>query len=120
MVSDPRGIGHWFLGTGSILQGLIEGKGEATTGARGNWYTKATAKSAPRRTMVSTPLVIQYRAIIYARRKADEVYSRQVQIMSTLPLKAISRVWGWFNELTIPYYLRVPGFKLYSFIFGVK
>ncbi|KAF7554481.1 hypothetical protein G7046_g6807 [Stylonectria norvegica] len=44
----------------------------------------------------------------------------QVQVMSTLPLKAISRVWGKFNELTIPYYLRVPGFKLYSFIFGVN
>lgn len=45
---------------------------------------------------------------------------RQVQIMSTLPLKAMSRLWGRFNELTIPYYLRVPGFKLYSYIFGVK
>ena len=44
----------------------------------------------------------------------------QVQVMSTLPLKAISRLWGRFNELTIPYYLRVPGFKLYSKIFGVK
>lgn len=44
----------------------------------------------------------------------------QVQVMSTLPLKAISRLWGRFNELTIPYYLRVPGFKLYSWIFGVK
>ena len=44
----------------------------------------------------------------------------QVQIMSTLPLKALSRVWGWFNELDIPYYLRIPGFRLYSFIFGVK
>ncbi|KAJ6444163.1 phosphatidylserine decarboxylase proenzyme 1 [Purpureocillium lavendulum] len=44
----------------------------------------------------------------------------QVQVMSTLPLKAISRLWGKFNELTIPYYLRVPGFKLYSFIFGVN
>ena len=40
--------------------------------------------------------------------------------MSTLPLKAMSRLWGKFNELTIPYYLRVPGFKLYSYIFGVK
>jgi len=40
--------------------------------------------------------------------------------MSTLPLKAISRVWGWFNSLEIPYYLRVPGFRLYSFVFGVK
>lgn len=45
---------------------------------------------------------------------------RQVQIMSTLPLKAMSRIWGRFNELDIPYYLRIPGFKLYSWIFGVK
>ena len=44
----------------------------------------------------------------------------QVQIMSTLPLKGVSRLWGRFNELEIPYYLRVPGFKLYSFLFGVK
>ncbi|KOS17357.1 Phosphatidylserine decarboxylase proenzyme 1 [Escovopsis weberi] len=44
----------------------------------------------------------------------------QVQVMSTLPLKAISRIWGKFNELTIPYFLRVPGFRLYSFIFGVN
>ncbi len=43
-----------------------------------------------------------------------------VQVMSTLPLKALSRLWGRFNEIDIPYYLRVPGFKLYSFIFGVK
>ncbi|KAF2124783.1 phosphatidylserine decarboxylase [Dothidotthia symphoricarpi CBS 119687] len=43
-----------------------------------------------------------------------------VQVMSTLPLKALSRVWGRFNEIDIPYYLRVPGFKLYSFIFGVN
>lgn len=44
----------------------------------------------------------------------------QVQVMSTLPLKALSRVWGKFNEIDIPYYFRVPGFKLYSWIFGVK
>jgi phosphatidylserine decarboxylase len=40
--------------------------------------------------------------------------------MSTLPLKAISRVWGRFNEIDIPYYFRVPGFKLYGWIFGVN
>ncbi|KAK5131669.1 phosphatidylserine decarboxylase 1 [Cryomyces antarcticus] len=44
----------------------------------------------------------------------------QVQVMSTLPLKAVSRLWGRFNELEIPYYLRVPGFKLYSYVFGVN
>ncbi|KAI9705208.1 MAG: phosphatidylserine decarboxylase 1 [Bogoriella megaspora] len=40
--------------------------------------------------------------------------------MSTLPLKLLSRIWGRFNEIQLPYYLRVPGFKLYSFIFGVN
>ncbi|EEP77999.1 phosphatidylserine decarboxylase proenzyme [Uncinocarpus reesii 1704] len=44
----------------------------------------------------------------------------QVQIMSTLPLKAMSRLWGRFNELELPYWFRVPGFKLYSWIFGVN
>ncbi|KAI1266703.1 phosphatidylserine decarboxylase [Xylariaceae sp. FL1019] len=44
----------------------------------------------------------------------------QVQIMSTLPLKAMSRLWGKFNEINIPYHLRSPGFKLYAFIFGVN
>ncbi|CAL8574296.1 phosphatidylserine decarboxylase 1 [Xanthoria parietina] len=44
----------------------------------------------------------------------------QVQVMSTLPLKAVSRLWGRFNELEIPYYLRTPGFRLYSWIFGVN
>ncbi|KAL1953229.1 hypothetical protein VTO42DRAFT_3371 [Malbranchea cinnamomea] len=44
----------------------------------------------------------------------------QVQIMSTLPLKALSRLWGRFNEIELPYFLRVPGFKLYSWIFGVN
>ena len=43
-----------------------------------------------------------------------------VQIMSTLPLKAISRLWGSANRIEIPYYLRVPGFRLYSWLFGVK
>ncbi|CAJ2508259.1 Uu.00g094450.m01.CDS01 [Anthostomella pinea] len=40
--------------------------------------------------------------------------------MSTLPLKGMSRLWGKFNEINIPYYLRVPGFKLYAWIFGVN
>ncbi|RAO66265.1 uncharacterized protein BHQ10_002277 [Talaromyces amestolkiae] len=44
----------------------------------------------------------------------------QVQVMSTLPLKALSRLWGRFNELDLPMPLRIPGFKLYSWIFGVN
>ncbi|KAK4550451.1 hypothetical protein LTR36_000029 [Oleoguttula mirabilis] len=43
-----------------------------------------------------------------------------VQIMSTIPLKAVSRYWGWFNSVDIPYWARVPGFKLYGYVFGVN
>lgn len=45
---------------------------------------------------------------------------RQVQVLSTLPLKALSYYWGKFNEIPLPEVLRVPGFKLYSFFFGVN
>lgn len=43
-----------------------------------------------------------------------------VQLLSTLPLRAFSRLWGRLNEIQLPYYFRVPGFKLYSLLFGVK
>lgn len=43
-----------------------------------------------------------------------------VQVMSTIPLKALSRWWGWFNSIDIPYYFRIPGFKLYGWAFGVN
>lgn len=43
-----------------------------------------------------------------------------VQIMSTLPLKMLSRLWGKFNSIEIPYYFRVPGYHLYGWIFGVN
>ena len=47
-------------------------------------------------------------------------FCRQVHVLSTLPFKAISYYWGKFNEIPLPRLLRAPGFKLYSFIFGVN
>ncbi len=41
-----------------------------------------------------------------------------ISIMSTLPLNALSRVWGRFNDMTIPVWMRPAGYKLYSAIFG--
>ncbi|KAG0640402.1 phosphatidylserine decarboxylase-domain-containing protein [Tuber brumale] len=43
----------------------------------------------------------------------------QVHVLSTLPLKVLSYYWGRFNEIPLPRALRVPGFKLYAWIFGV-
>ena len=37
-----------------------------------------------------------------------------------LPLRTVSRVWGWLADLTIPYYFRPLIFGVYSFCFGVK
>ncbi|CCG84433.1 protein of unknown function [Taphrina deformans PYCC 5710] len=42
----------------------------------------------------------------------------QVYVLETLPLRSISRVWGKFNEIDLPVFMRIPGYKLYSWIFG--
>ncbi|AMD19406.1 HBR505Wp [Eremothecium sinecaudum] len=39
---------------------------------------------------------------------------------STLPLNAISRLWGQVNSLTLPVWLRPLGFRLYAVLFGVN
>lgn len=44
----------------------------------------------------------------------------KVAAYSTLPLKALSRWWGKFNDIDLPVWMREPGFKLYSYIFGVN
>ncbi|KAK9454539.1 phosphatidylserine decarboxylase-domain-containing protein [Dipodascopsis uninucleata] len=44
----------------------------------------------------------------------------QVYVYSTLPLKGISRLWGKFNAIELPMWMREPGYKLYSYVFGVN
>lgn len=44
----------------------------------------------------------------------------KVAAYSTLPLKAMSRWWGKFNDIDLPVWMREPGYKLYSYIFGVN
>lgn len=44
----------------------------------------------------------------------------KVAAYSTLPLKAISRLWGRFNDIDLPVWMRDPGYRLYSYIFGVN
>ncbi|CAB61769.1 Phosphatidylserine decarboxylase proenzyme 2, mitochondrial [Schizosaccharomyces pombe] len=44
--------------------------------------------------------------------------SWQVYLLSSLPLRSLSRVWGQFNRAHLPTFLRTPGFKLYAWVFG--
>ncbi|GMM32437.1 phosphatidylserine decarboxylase 1 [Martiniozyma asiatica (nom. inval.)] len=46
--------------------------------------------------------------------------SLPLYIYSYLPLNALSRLWGQFNSFTLPIYLREPGYRLYSTLFGVN
>ena len=41
-----------------------------------------------------------------------------VYVIGALPLNAISRAWGWANNLTLPIWFRPFGFRLYAWIFG--
>lgn len=41
-----------------------------------------------------------------------------VHVFAALPLNAISRAWGWANNLTLPVWFRPYGFRLYAWAFG--
>ncbi|KAF9177861.1 phosphatidylserine decarboxylase 1 [Haplosporangium sp. Z 767] len=68
---------------------------------------------------------LQYRKIMEREADRDTSISKavivgpwHVHVISELPLKTISRIWGAFNSITLPVWFREPGFKLYSWIFG--
>lgn len=42
----------------------------------------------------------------------------QVHVMGALPLRNLSRVWGYMNSLELPIWFRPTGFRTYSWIFG--
>lgn len=42
----------------------------------------------------------------------------QLQIYTALPLKSLSRLFGYFNEIDLPVWVRSPGLKLYAWMFG--
>jgi hypothetical protein len=44
----------------------------------------------------------------------------QLYVLSTLPLRSISRLWGHLNAIDLPVFMRAPGYKLYSWIFGCR
>jgi phosphatidylserine decarboxylase len=41
-----------------------------------------------------------------------------VYVLGALPLNAISRAWGWANNLTLPMWFRPYGFRFYAYLFG--
>lgn len=46
--------------------------------------------------------------------------TRQVHVIGALPLRSISRLYGLVNSYELPVWFRVPGYKFYSWVFGVN
>lgn len=44
--------------------------------------------------------------------------SAQVHVIGALPLRQLSRLWGYVNSFEIPIWARPTGFKIYSWLFG--
>ncbi|XP_025091765.1 phosphatidylserine decarboxylase proenzyme, mitochondrial-like isoform X2 [Pomacea canaliculata] len=49
-----------------------------------------------------------------------EVKNLEVTLYRKMPLKAMSRLWGRFNELELPIFLRRPLLSLYIWMFGCR
>ena len=41
-----------------------------------------------------------------------------MHVIGALPLRNLSRVWGYLNSLELPVWFRPVGFRLYSSVFG--
>ncbi|KAJ8958309.1 hypothetical protein NQ318_017455 [Aromia moschata] len=63
--------------------------------------------------------VMQWRAY---RKKMGETVAKQWEIncYCMLPLRTVSRWWGWLADKELPTYLRPPIYKLYATTFGVN
>ena len=44
----------------------------------------------------------------------------QMSLYRKIPLKFISRLWGQFNQLVLPTWLRRPALRLYIWMFGCR
>lgn len=42
----------------------------------------------------------------------------QVHVLGALPLRNMSRLWGYMNSLQLPIWFRPYGFRIYAYAFG--
>ncbi|KAG6909087.1 hypothetical protein DXG01_002068 [Tephrocybe rancida] len=96
-----------------------------------NAWTETPTKWYPLPLAVGALLLvaIQYRKKVQKARKEVEVDEDgmevirlkgpwQVHVIGALPLRNMSRLWGYVNSLELPIWLRPWGFRLYAFAFG--
>ncbi|KAI0932815.1 hypothetical protein AcW1_000169 [Taiwanofungus camphoratus] len=94
---------------------------DAWRGTSTKWYPLPVAVGA------LLLIVIQYRRRstekeVHVNEHGQEVVRLkgpwQVYVLGSLPLRNLSRVWGYVNSLELPVWLRPVGFRIYARIFG--
>ncbi|KAG6836529.1 hypothetical protein H0H93_007075 [Arthromyces matolae] len=96
-----------------------------------NAWTETPTKWYPLPLAVGALLLValQYRKKVQRARKEVEVDENgmevirlkgpwQVHVIGALPLRNMSRLWGYINSLELPIWFRPWGFRLYAFAFG--
>lgn len=109
----------------SIIKHLSTKTRAAAATAASASKTKTKSKKKPFFTLTLITLLSLTIISIREQRHEDKEMIRPsssipLYLYSYLPLNVVSRLWGQFNNIDLPVYLREPSFKFYSTIFGVE
>ncbi|XP_018571598.1 phosphatidylserine decarboxylase proenzyme, mitochondrial isoform X1 [Anoplophora glabripennis] len=128
---------RWLLKTGRLRQNLTIWSKVSTNDARPplnlacNRYVSTKNKSSSgesewraiftRFLPVGLCLVAVMQWRMYRKRNADKVARQwEINCYCMLPLRTVSRWWGWLADKELPAFLRPPVYKLYANTFGVN
>ncbi|KAI6142212.1 phosphatidylserine decarboxylase-domain-containing protein [Pisolithus tinctorius] len=83
-------------------------------------WTRTPTKWCPLPLAVGALLLvmIQYRKKVARAEREVDVDGHEVHVLGALPLRNLSRVWGYLNSLELPIWVRPYGFRLYAYILG--
>jgi len=93
----------------------VDENGEEVVRLRGPWQVRTTLVSFTPlySTLTDSAMFLRF---IYVRICVHALL--QVHVLGALPLRNLSRLWGYLNSLELPIWLRPYGFRLYAKVFG--
>lgn len=88
--------------------------------SRANASARRQKGRTTRRLLLAVTIALPLGLYLTRPGEAEQAKSWQVAAYSYLPLRAISRAWGRFNDIELPVWMRAPGFKFYAYMFGAN
>lgn len=88
--------------------------------SRANAAARRQKGRTTRRLLLAVTIALPLGLYLTRPGETEQAKSWQVAAYSYLPLRAISRAWGRFNDIELPVWMRAPGFKFYAYMFGAN